>query len=99
MSWGSPLFVIAIIAISTGGWLISSWIRARHGYPLENEWSGTTLPASATNAEAERKIALLSSENENLQGKVSRLENRIAVLEKIVTDPAHRTAAAIDALR
>jgi len=24
------------IAISTGGWLINNWIRARHGYALED---------------------------------------------------------------
>ena len=40
MDWGGPFFVIAIIAISTFGWVATSWIRARHGYPLENEWSG-----------------------------------------------------------
>ena len=31
MNWGSPEFVLAIIAISTGGWIINNWIRARHG--------------------------------------------------------------------
>ena len=40
MDWGGPVFVIAIIAISTFGWVATSWIRARHGYPLENEWTG-----------------------------------------------------------
>ena len=31
MNWGGPEFVIAIIALSTGGWLINNWIRAKHG--------------------------------------------------------------------
>lgn len=96
MSFAGPSFVIAIIAISTGGWLISTWIRARHGYPIENEWSGMSDKGSA---EADRRIALLSGENERLAGQVSRLEERIAVLERIATDPAERTARAIDALR
>ena len=47
------IFVILIIAISTFGWLASSWIRARHGYPLENEWSGTTQKG---NPDSERRI-------------------------------------------
>ena len=34
MSWGGPGFVIAIIAISTVGWVINNWIRAKHGYAL-----------------------------------------------------------------
>ena len=42
MSWGGPNFVIAIIAISTIGWVINNWIRARHGYALEDEWGGKT---------------------------------------------------------
>ena len=34
-----------------------------------------------------------------LNGQVGRLEERIAVLERIATDPAERTAREIDALR
>jgi hypothetical protein len=96
MSWGGPGFVIAIIAISTFGWLASTWIRAKHGYPIENEWSGTSHKGDP---EAARKVELLSSENERLTGQISRLEERIAVLERIATDPAERTAREIDALR
>jgi len=96
MDWGGPFFVIAIIAISTFGWVATSWIRARHGYPLENEWSGT---AHKENPDATRKIELLTNENGRLQGQVGRLEERIAVLERIATDPATRTAREIDELR
>ena len=90
------IFVILIIAISTFGWLASSWIRARHGYPLENEWSGTTHKG---NPDAERRIELLTDENAGLKGQISRLEERIAVLERIATDPATRTAHEIEQLR
>jgi hypothetical protein len=96
MNWGGPGFVLAIIAISTVGWLISTWIRAKHGYPIENEWKGVSHRGDA---DAARKIELLSSENERLTGQISRLEERIAVLERIATDPAERTAREIDALR
>jgi hypothetical protein len=96
MSFGSPLFVLAIIAMSTLGWVVTTWVRARHGYPVENEWSGV---AHRTDPDAGRKIDLLSSENEKLVGRISRLEERIAVLERIATDPATRTAREIDALR
>jgi hypothetical protein len=96
MQWGGPGFVLAIIALSTAGWLISTWIRAKHGYPIENEWKGMTQKGDA---DAERRIELLSSENERLTGQISRLEERIAVLERIATDPAERTAREIDALR
>jgi hypothetical protein len=96
MSWGGPGFVIAIIAMSTIGWVVTTWIRAKHGYPIENEWSGT---AHKGNPDGDRKVQLLTSENERLVGQVGRLEERIAVLERIATDPAARTAREIDALR
>jgi len=97
MDWGGPEFVLAIIAISTFGWLASTWIRARHGYPIENEWSGISHKDDQPGAA--RKIELLTNENERLTGQVSRLEERIAVLERIATDPAERTARAIEQLR
>lgn len=96
MQFGGPTFVIAIIALSTLGWMFTTWVRARHGYPVENEWSGV---ADRTDPDAGRKIDLLSNENEKLMGRISRLEDRIAVLERIATDPATRTARDIDALR
>ena len=96
MSWGGPFFVIAIVAISTFGWVATSWIRARHGYPLENEWSGVSHRGDP---DADRQIGLLTSENSELKGQIGRLEERIAVLERIATDPAERTAREIENLR
>ncbi|MBX9813512.1 MAG: hypothetical protein A4S12_02515 [Proteobacteria bacterium SG_bin5] len=90
------IFVLAIIAMSTFGWVITSWIRAKHGYPIENEWSGISTKIDPA---ADRKIELLSTENEKLAGQISRLEERIAVLERIATDPAERVSRQIDALR
>ena len=96
MSWGSPLFVIAIVAISTAGWLISSWIRAKHGYPVENEWSGMTSPGDPR---AERRIAELSNENDALKAQVERLHERLAVLERIATEQPDRITREIEQLR
>lgn len=96
MSWGSPAFVLAIIAMSYAAWLVTSWIRARHGYPIENEWGGSV---ERGDPDATRKTELLAAENDKLKGQLLRLEERIAVLERIATDPADRTAREIDALR
>ena len=43
--------------------------------------------------------AELTRENETLRQTVSRLEQRLAVLERIATDPAERTAREIENLR
>lgn len=94
-----PGFIALIIGICTLGWVLNNWIRARHGYPLEDEWGGKTTLSDGDHPEAERKIALLSNENESLNGKVGRLEERIAVLERIVTDKAGRLSEEIENLR
>jgi hypothetical protein len=54
---------------------------------------------SKGDTDADRKIRLLTADNERLTGQISRLEERIAVLERIATDPAERTAREIEALR
>ena len=97
MSWGGPTFVVALILISTVGWVMTSWIRARHGYPIENEWGGTI--GKSDDLASSRQIEQLSTENAGLKGQIGRLEERLAVLERIVTDPAERTALEIEQLR
>lgn len=96
MNWGGPGFILAIIAMSYGAWMVTSWIKAKHGYPLEGEWGGSITKADP---EGERKIALLTSENDKLHNQVSRLEERIAVLERIATDTPSRLSAEIEKLR
>jgi hypothetical protein len=96
MGWAGPGFILTIIAMSFGAWIITSWIRAKHGYPLEGEWGGTVTKQDPV---ADRKIELLSGENEKLHGQVSRLEERIAVLERIATDVPNRLSAEIENLR
>ncbi len=97
MSWGGPEFVILIVLISTIGWVANNWIRARHGYPVENEWSG--ISHRQETPETARRFEALTSENDGLKGQVRTLEERIAVLERIATDPAERTAREIENLR
>ncbi len=96
MQWGGPFFVLAIIAMSTAGWIINNWIRAKHGYAPSDDWGRADASGKLDD---NRQLQLLTGENEKLVGKVSRLEERIAVLERIATDPAERTARAIDSLR
>jgi hypothetical protein len=96
MSWSGPGFVMAIIAMSMAGWVITSWIRAKHGYPIEGEWGGVVHKADP---DAGRKIELLTGENDKLHSQVARLEERIAVLERIATDAPGRLSAEIEKLR
>ncbi len=97
MSWGGPGFVLAIIALSMGAWVATTWMRVKHGYPITDD-NGKTIH-KGHGPDAERKIELLTTENERLVGQIGRLEERIAVLERIATDPAERLNRDIDALR
>lgn len=96
MGFGGPFFVLSIIAMSLAAWVITTAIRAKHGYPITDDWGGRVHKGDLGDA---RRMELLTSENARLAGQVSRLEERIAVLERIATDPATRTAREIDALR
>ena len=94
MQWGILVPISAII----GGpiiWAFNNWTRARYGQPMER-YEGEF---EKQDGERACQIALLSSDNERQAAQIGRLEERIAVLERIVTDPAERTAREIDALR
>ena len=91
MNGGVALFIVVMTAIVTVGWLLNGWIQARHSPAAEQP--------DRDRLDAVRQVELLSSENAGLKGQVSRLEERIAVLERIATDPAERTAREIENLR
>ena len=93
MDWGGPGFVVALVAISTVGWLVNNWIRARHGYSLEDEWGGKTERKDTQEAKQ------LRSENQELRALLGKVDKRMQVLERIVTDKGYSVAAEIDALR
>lgn len=90
------IVVLLIVGISTGGWLINNLIRAKHGYAPENEG---TRHSSKDGPDEQRKIELLSNENERQAGQITRLEERLAVLERIVTDPSERALREVGTLR
>ena len=81
---GAIVSVIAVIA-----WGVTTIVKARHGYAIDN-----SLPGGPA-----RKIELLEQENDRLRGTVDRLEDRLAVLERIATDPKRRLTDEIDSLR
>jgi hypothetical protein len=93
MDWGDPGFVMAIIALSTVGWLVNNWIRARHGYALEDEWGGKTAKNDT------KATAALQAENAELREQLSHFTDRVKVLERIVTDKSVNVANQIEALR
>ena len=52
-----------------------------------------------TQAKPAKTLRAIDEENERLRSLVTKLQDRVATLETIATDPAERTAREIDALR
>ena len=89
-----PGMIVAIIALATGGWLINNWIRAKHGYDLEDEWGGKT-----SRADKSAEIEALRSENAQLVQRLDNHADRLKGLEKIVTERGYSLSDEIEALR
>lgn len=88
---------IPIVAIMATAWVIISVMHYRSG-GRGIACLGDMSPSAPSISEA-RENARLAHENEALRLTIERLEDRLAVLERIATDPAERTAREIEALR
>lgn len=91
----APVGVSAVF-LGTIGWITTTWLRVKNGYPLESSWGKSLLPARS--AEAEERVKLIAQENAQLRAELSSVKDRLAVLERIAVDRGARLAAEIDAL-
>lgn len=91
----APVGVSAVF-LGTIGWITTTWLRVKNGYPLESSWGKPMLPARS--AEAEERVKLIAQENAQLRAELSSVKDRLAVLERIAVDRGARLAAEIDAL-
>jgi hypothetical protein len=89
-------WVVGILAISVGGWVFTTWLRIKNGYPLENSWGKAIHPH--TDQEAMERIKLLTNENAQLRAELGSMKDRLETIERIVTDEPVRLAREIDAL-
>ncbi len=81
--------LISAAAVLALPWMIAASVRYLRGGPV----------ADAERLRLSHENARLASENEELAGVMRALEERLQVLERIATDPAARTAQAIEELR
>ncbi len=86
--------VVAVVGLAgVGGWVFTTWLRVKNGYPLENSWGKAVYPK--TSDEAMERVKLISQENAQLRAELGSVKDRLAVIERIVTDDSHE----IEALR
>lgn len=90
---------VAIVVGITGicGWVLVTWLRIKHGYPLDGAWGQAVYPR--TNDAAMERIKLLSQENAQLRAELGSIKDRLANVERIVTDSAHSLDREIEMLR
>jgi lipoprotein NlpI len=92
----NPGIVIMAVA-GCVAWVVTTWLRVRHGYPLEGSWGQELKPVH--NDEALERVKLVTQENAQLMAEVGALKDRVATLERIATDSGTRLAREIDDLR
>ena len=78
------LFIFAMTALIAVSVIILSWIKYRS--PRQGN-------------EGRREVELLSHENAGLKGQVSRLEKRLAVIERITVEKENSLEREIERLR
>ena len=88
--------VAVIIAISVGGWVFTTWLRIKHGYPLETSWGKPLHPSS--DRESQERIKLLTGENAQLRAEIGSIKDRMETIERIITDQPLRLSREIDSL-
>lgn len=98
-AYGPMLAVMGmgIALIATLGWVFTTWLRIKHGYPLDGAWGQAVYPK--TSDETMERVKLLSQENAQLRAELGAVKDRLANVERIVTDDSHRLTQEIEALR
>lgn len=91
-----PMIAI-IVSVAIGGWVFNNWLRIKNGYPLDGAWGQAVYPK--TDQEAMERIKLLSQENAQLRAELGSIKDRLANVERIVTDGSVALDREIEALR
>ncbi len=92
----APLIAV-IVTVGVAGWVFTTWLRIKNGYPLDGAWGQAVYPKK--NEEAMERVKLLSQENAQLRAELGSMKDRLANVERIVTDDSHRLTQEIEALR
>ena len=88
--------VALIVTVGVGGWVFTTWLRIKNGYPLETSWGIPVHPK--TDRESAERIKLLTTENAQLRAEIGAVKDRLETVERIVTDQPSRLVREIDAL-
>ena len=89
--------VVAVVGIvGVIGWVLTTWMRIKNGYPLDGAWGQAVYPRK--DEELVERVKLISSENAQLRAELGSVKDRLATVERIVTDESGRLSREIEAL-
>ncbi|OWK32257.1 hypothetical protein [Sphingomonas mucosissima] len=90
--------VIATVGVAAMlGWVATTWMRIRNGYPLDGQWGQALYPKR--DDETIERVKLLTQENGQLRAELGSIKDRLQNVERIVTDSGHMVAQEIEQLR
>lgn len=87
--------ILGLLGIT--GWIFTTWLRIKHGYPLQNSWGLPIHPK--TDQEMAERIKLLTGENAQLRAELGSVKDRLQTLERIATDQPSQLARDIEQLQ
>ena len=90
-------WVALIVAVSVGGWVFTTWLKIKHGYPFESIWGQPMHPK--TDRESAERIKLLTNENAQLRAELGSVKDRLETVERIITDQPSKLAREIEQLQ
>jgi predicted metal-binding membrane protein len=90
-------FIAIIVSVTMAAWVLTTWMRIKNGYPLDGAWGQAVYPKK--DEEIVERVKLISSENAQLRAELGSVKDRLATVERIVTDDSHRLTQEIESLR
>lgn len=96
---GGQEFALIIIGMAMFSGVLRTAIRSKHGMPDFPVGRHARRELRHERAESSGQVETLKSENKRLTDQVETMQDRLVVLEKIVTDRGYTLASEIEALR
>lgn len=72
-------------------------LKIKNGYPLEGMWGQSLKPG--TDAQTAERVVLLTQENAQLRAELGSMKDRLANVERIVTDSGYQLSHEFSRLR
>src|SRR3546814_20549547 len=79
--------ILMIMGIAIGGWVLTTWMRIKNGYPLAGAWGPAVYPKPSD--ETLERVKLLSQANAKLRAELASANDRLAPVKRILTPSGH----------